>query len=732
MTRRNTSLRPLIAALLALAAPLLCAQQEIAEPREPESYTNLPHNPYAPGVRGDQIIPITTLTMTNLEEVAQTLERLTGKTILRSTGFPPVNVNFTPTSQRLTLDETVLALESLLSLNGIAIISMGQFMKAVPAQALAYEAPEIINGSTLPYPPSLKFYTKIFRLNYLDAEKEAAQLIGSFTNTSKGGPLVRYPKSNVLVVTDTLMSLQRIELILEQADRPDNEEIVMIFIPLKNIAAADVQRQLDALLLRGQTPLTKYFANNTSIEADERTNQLIVITHPSNEARIRELVESVDKDVEPRTVIEKFPIKNAVATEVETVLTSLISSQQDAAREAAGRNAPNTAVRNRNVNIQRQTQPGQANAQAQVTADAAGGSGDNLSFSEFVQVVADERSNSVFATGTKTDIKLIGELVEKIDVQLPQVVIEVLIAEVILDEGMESGIDAFNVNYDSTTDLVSLPQTSVGTGLTASNVLLPTAGPFLEGFTIDMLISQAESNSNTEILSAPIIMATHNREAIINVSEQRPLVTGTTVSDGVSTQNVDFRDVGIQLTVTPLIGDNEVIQLEINQTIDQFGAEVFTIDGNDQPNILRREATSYVTIFSGQTIVLGGLRSREVRDNEGRLFLLGDLPLIGSIFQPEDHQVSYRELIIFIRPVVIVTPKGYKTETATADEISDSAIDGLNETGDTIREFYRDGDFPYHELPPYDPLNLKKALGARDTEPREKDEDQTQRHGPRR
>ena len=166
----------------------------------------------------------------------------------------------------------------------------------------------------------------------------------------------------------------------------------------------------------------------------------------------------------------------------------------------------------------------------------------------------------------------------------------------------------------------------------------------------------AEENSKVKILSAPSIVTTHNKEATINVSRKYPFITGTTTyntGNFPSTQDtVEWRDIGIILEVTPLIGNNGVVQLEIKQTASSV-LDYTEVNGSRQAIEGTREAESFVSARDGETIVLAGLQQTEINDTDQAVWLLSDIPLIGELFKPTSDNRSRTELVIFIRPTII-------------------------------------------------------------------------------
>ena len=168
------------------------------------------------------------------------------------------------------------------------------------------------------------------------------------------------------------------------------------------------------------------------------------------------------------------------------------------------------------------------------------------------------------------------------------------------------------------------------------------------------------------MLSTPTIVVSHNQEATINVSQSRPIVTSSTSSLNNASNNtrssVEYRDIGIQLTVTPLIGSDGTVQMEVEQLIEDVLGEV-AIDGNEQPIIGKREATSYLSVRDRDVIVLGGLQENRQKAGNGSLEGLGDLPLIGGLFSSKRREYTRTELIIFIQPTILTNPSDAAQDT---------------------------------------------------------------------
>jgi Flp pilus assembly secretin CpaC len=161
-------------------------------------------------------------------------------------------------------------------------------------------------------------------------------------------------------------------------------------------------------------------------------------------------------------------------------------------------------------------------------------------------------------------------------------------------------------------------------------------------------------------MSAPTIVTTHNKPAEISVGESRPFIESM-VSDsnsgGGTKNNVNYKDVGLTLKVKPLIGNNGIIQMEIEQTVDK-NIEVVNVGGMEQPVISKKHATSFVSVADMDVVVLAGLQEKNYDNSGGKIWLLGDLPLVGDLlFTSRTREEITTELIIFIKPTIILQPQ---------------------------------------------------------------------------
>ena len=595
----------------------------------------------------------------DIDAVLSAIETYTGRTVVRPGQLPTATYSIR-ISRPIPKAELVTALETLLALNGVAVSPMGdRFLKVTALSQAKSEAPEMIPGSSLGLPPSGKIVTKLFELNFLRASEFVPQ-IQSFMTPGIGGGIVQLEKSNVIMVTDSLENIQKIERLIEEVDKPRPNSLTPKFYALHNGArASDVVNKIHTMLAG---PAGNQLRLTTTYTADDRTGQIILIADPREYAFFDALIQQMDVVAEPNTRNEVIPLKHADAKDVTTLLSALISGQTAAAQKATSQ----TGQTGRPGQIA--PQPAAPNAGPAPTAAAEGSAAGTSQFSNFITIQPDERTNSVVISGTVDDIRLIKSIVEKIDILLAQVRIEVVIAEVVLSDKSNSGVNSATATIapapNGGTSLTNLTASLAGLGLSPAAA---TAANSVNPINIIANLTSLGDISRSKILQQSTIVTTHNKEAKITVTDQLPVITGST-SEPLATgsvaspsfaqsSTVTYKDIGITLTVTPLIGDDGSVQLKIDQVVDDQGPSV-TINGNAQPSINHREATSFINVMNDEMVVLGGFQSATKTLDRSKLGVLFEIPVISNLLGYRDNESQRSELLLFLRPHILKRDEG--------------------------------------------------------------------------
>ena len=650
--------RPFLLAGLCLTPAALIAQI-------PETVTTTVPAARAP----EEIIDSLRLRDAPLDLIIDRLEVWTGRIVLRPQALPATAITLN-IPKPVPKSEAIQALVSVLALNNIGVVEMGdRYLKIVElANKTRTEAPELITGSLLKLPASGRVASKIFDLTNLKAQEFVPQL-NTLLNIQLGGAVL-FNNTNSFLVTDSIANLQRVEQLLIALDVPAATNFSPKFYSLRFAKASDLVSRVKLIL---QSPNQLALGNSLSLSADDRTNQVVLIADPKQQAFFDELIDKLDVKADPNTRNEVIYLKHATAKDVSTLLTTVITGQTTAAAKSNGAArasqqsgfgstspfnptpaAPAAGTNNAANNTAR---PAAGNA---ATAAASSLASDSATqFSSLLTVASDDRSNAVVVSGTIDDIRLIRELVDKIDIVLAQVRIEVVIAEVTLSDTKKTGLEQLNLTVgpdaSGTTQITNF--SGAVSGWTVSN---GTVNPIA----FQNVMTNAGQNNNLKVLSSPTIVTTHNNEAQIIVGESRPIITGSTATPntgaggGTTTSStVTYKDIAIDLKVTPLIGEDGNIQLKIDQQVNDIVDNV-TIDNNQQPVIGRRQATSFINVLDGEMIVLGGLqRTKNIR-NRTKLGFLVEIPVISHLFGARTKTEERTELLLFIRPHVLASSIG--------------------------------------------------------------------------
>lgn len=294
------------------------------------------------------------------------------------------------------------------------------------------------------------------------------------------------------------------------------------------------------------------------------------------------------------------------------------------------------------------------------------------------------------------------QIIEQLDAQPPEVVIQALLVEVTLDATDEFGIELgfqdpllldrslSSVTSGGTTTVTSGPglnfnntqvplgnnYTSAGTNpgnvatqglsnfsLGRSNTALGFGGFVFsaQSDAVSVLLRALAARRTVQVLSRPQVRTTHNNEAFVTVGQEVPIVQGATPNNFGASPNIQPRQVGITLRVTPRITPDGIIAMSVfadKSSVSENGVPVF-INGDgsaiESPIINQSQAVTVVNVPNGQTIVMGGMITKSDSTLERKVPWLGDLPIVGRAFRYDGTTTSRTELLIFLTPRIVLS-----------------------------------------------------------------------------
>lgn len=261
-----------------------------------------------------------------------------------------------------------------------------------------------------------------------------------------------------------------------------------------------------------------------------------------------------------------------------------------------------------------------------------------------IQIVPDEANNALVITATTKEYKRLRQILERIDVMPNQVMLEATIAEVKLNDQLKYGIRAF-LKIGATQ--LRFNDTTAGTVAPA----FPGFSSFWDVANVQVALNALQTVTDVNIVSSPTLMVLDNKKAVLQVGDEVPISTGTTVANATTITSVAYKSTGIVLNITPRINDLNRVVLDIEQEVSDVTTT--TTSGIDSPTIQQRRVRTTVTVNDGESIMLAGLQQDKSTNTRNKTPVAGDLPLFGNLFKSKDDTISRTELLIAITPRIV-------------------------------------------------------------------------------
>lgn len=613
----------------------------------------------------------------NIEVFVKFISELTGKNFIIDEKVKGKVTIVSP--KKIPVEDVYKVFLSVLEINGFATVPVGDMVKIVPssiAREKGLETRSKKDGSET----DDRMVTQIITLERSNPDEVKRVLDPIIPKTSS---VLAYAPANLLIITDYLSNVRRMQEIVKALDVEGAGEQIT-YVPLKNASASEVTKSLTGVFQQRRAN-----ASPVKIVADPRTNSVIIFASVADTANVRKLVAMMDKDV-PRgeSNIQVFRLQNSVAEDLAKVLNNIVKETGGASTAAA---------------------TGTAAAGQKVSAPAV---------SRNVQVVPDKATNTLIIMAEREDYKILENIIKQLDVPRPMVYIEALIMEVkankdfklgvewsgVKDTGSIGGIEgsksaAFvgsgtgvlsgltSTAIDTATTALGLPSGFsmgiIGAGIKIGDVLFPSIGAMVQAY---------KNDTDVSILSTPQLLTLDNEEAEINVGENVPYLTrqdstSTTSAYPVNYNTYEYKDVGVILTITPNINQENFIRLKISQQVTKVISGVSTDTTKPSiPTTLKRTAKTTVVVKDNETVVIGGLVGDSTDDSTNKVPFLGEVPILGWLFKAKTLAREKTNLYIFLTPHIVRTQKDasklYEEKRGSMGEVVEGIIRLNERSGD--------------------------------------------------
>jgi general secretion pathway protein D len=570
------------------------------------------------------------------------------------------------TNTPVSKDVAYQMLLSALRLQGYTVIEGRGMTEVLPeADAKLRMSPVITGGNT---PAAGQMATRIFAIK----NESAAQLVPVIRPlVPPNNTVTAYANNNTLVVTDYAENLQRIARIIESIDVAQSDVVV---IPIQYASAVDLAATANRLLGSGQAGGD--ISQQITIIADERVNALLVRSdNPSRINSVRQLIKRLDQ---PSLMgnVHVIYLKNAEAVPLAQTLRGILSGEIS---EAA-------AVSQTSLNQGSGTSAGgNTGSMMGNIARATPQSPSSKASTNNSMIQADPVTNSLIITASDAVYNNIRQVVDMLDRRRAQVYIEALIAEISAERAAEFGIQWQGTLPSGNGSKTLLGGTNFATGGNGSNILTMSQNPQSAGqglnlafggvttfmgkeiLNLNMLARALESETKTNILSAPNLIMLDNEEAKILVGQSVPFVTGSYTATGGTTalnpfQTYTRQDVGLTLKIKPQISEGGTLRLQIYQESSSVVAS--TANNTSGPTTTKRALETTALVDDGAIIALGGMVQDSYSSGADKVPLLGDIPVLGNLFKYDARQRTKTNLVIFLRPRILRGADSYQNLTA--------------------------------------------------------------------
>ena len=555
----------------------------------------------------------------DIKKVTQDIAQFSKKTIILD---PRVKGKVTIYSNaNLDRDQVWNVYLRTIQVNGFSTISEDGFLRVIPEN-------EATRDKTSNY-SSGDFETAVIPLNNRSTE-EILPMIKPITG--RQAHLSSIPSVNSILLVDRSSNVQRIKNLLTDLDKNNVAKITTI--KLDNLSSIEAVRILDKLKTQNNPTINNFVAIPFT-----PSNSVILSSNEFVAKNIKSTLNNLDKDITNNDTTDVIYLKYAKAQDVASILSSIAST---------------------------------------FVSETEGSK---------TVITHHEKTNSLIISSAEENLNSIKNIIAKLDIRRAQVLVEAIVVDLSEKAAKSLGVETIYTGDDDDSipigvtrfsgtgpDLLSIAgasddDTNVTLTTTAVSSLLNTQG-LVAGFG-DMtsgennfvgIINAIASDTDSNILSTPSILAMDNEPARLFIGQEIPITTGESLGTNNSNpfRTTSRQEVGIELEITPQIDEGTSVILNIKQGVSgiagvaQSGTDLITN---------KREIETTVLVDNNQIIVLGGLIDEDVQEVVSKVPILGSIPLLGKLFQSSSTTTSKKNLMVFLKPTILI-------DSSTAQAIS--------------------------------------------------------------
>jgi general secretion pathway protein D len=583
----------------------------------------------------------------NNTEISEVVRTIFGELLKQPYILSPAvrgNVTFS-TAKPIARSQLRYVLELILGWNSAALVLREEIFHVVP---ISEAVPGNISPSFGSLPNQPGYEVQIFPLKYITAI-DMQKLLKPFL--TKYALLQTDDARNLLILAGTRDQLQNYQRTIDIFDVDWLEGMSIGMFPLDVTEPDVIIVELNQLLGDVNSPV----AAKIRLMPMARLNSIVVITPlPEYLEKVRRWIDRLDRQmgesIEQRLFV--YSVNNMDSKKLSDILNSLFTGAQQTTPRPT-QNATSIKLTSRGI-----VSPGLAPVEVdkngvsrrlqETNTGRSPGTGIGISsFQEApISISAVEENNALLIKASPKQYKDIVAAIRQLDVAPLQVLIQATILEVSLTDVLEYGVEWYlnNAADGFLADGKATGDGSMRLGSGGFSYLLGSGD-------LGAAISALESSGKTKLLSSPSLWALNNELASINVGTQIPVTTTRidTSGTGDEIKEVQFRDTGVILKVTPRIHPGGLVYLKVDLNISNPLPE----PEGENPTVAQRALKTKIAVESGQTILLGGLIAENNIEGRSGLPFLSRVPILKYFFGSTNNNSSRTEIIAMITPTVI-------------------------------------------------------------------------------
>ena len=607
--------------------------------------------------------------------------------------------------QPLSPSEVYQLFLSVLRVHGFKAIEANNVVKIIPQDSANNDKGNVITRSAISN--NDQQIIKVIALKYISPAEMVNVIREMVPRTSHISSL---NSSNHLIIADTESNIAKVEKIISQVDSQQSQAVEVVAV--RHAAASELAKTL-ASLLKDKSPGAK----SVNVVADERTNSLIISSGTKEQrAYMNTLIRKLDEPMENGASSEVIYLKYVQASNIAPIIAAFLEEALDTSKDEKTRSQGKETKETLNITMPQNNQNNAAasfpnHLRALKDNDVTGGQQGSLFTSNenkpqsgiinrFVQW--EETTNSIIVKAPPIIMQAIKSIVAKLDIRRPQVIIEVIIAEVQLERMEQYGVEWDPSPNASVKFATRFSQNATNPNGTSGGIVGGFAGGVVsqlgEGLSVGIfrhgnlraLIKALASDTSANILSTPTLVTLDNQTALIKVGQKVPFAVGQTNNQNVGGNpftSFDREEVGLSLTIKPQIINTGEIKLQIENILSNVVANSANPNTGGNPTTNERTIVTNVLVNEGKILVLGGLIQDVWQENKSAVPFISRIPWVGNLFKSDSKELVKRNLMIFLRPKIIYdNNEGQRISTQKYEQTRQTQL----ESYDVLEQYFVD------------------------------------------